>query len=84
MRLREAIGEGVASIPVEGPGLKGSWRKVKASWGRIRVPGEAQERIRLKGLLSRRDNPSILEMPIPQNYYQATTIMERSQPELRR
>lgn len=84
MRLREAIGEGVASVPVEGPGLKGSWRKVKASWGRIRVPGGAQERIQLKGLLSRRDNPSILEIPMPQNYYQTATVMERSQPELRR
>lgn len=39
MRLREAIGEGVASVPVEGPDLKGSWRKVKAACGRIRVPG---------------------------------------------
>lgn len=39
MRPREAIGEGVASVPVEGPGLKGSWRKVKASCGSIRVPG---------------------------------------------
>lgn len=38
MRLREAIGEGVASVPVEGPGLKGSWRKVKASWGQDQGP----------------------------------------------
>ena len=79
-RPEEAIGKGTASVPVEGPGLKGSYKEVGAWHHEEHMKGSCQKCIAVA------EDPIIFEMQVhgmTTKAAAAAAAMEWCQPETR-